>query len=290
MWWPAIKVPTKFKFTKPLKVQEKFCAMEVIVLKYVQLVCITFFMSGNVNCAQLMIDDKDMTNLKLSACVAECLDRQIANVSVNFDFASIWMAFTSLPSPEPQTVLRAMRQSIRSALRRAARRFQRIIRPVLSRLEAIINSGREWQRPRWKWKIHLFGYDSGDDESAFGSNRVHCEYLILSAPPCPIGRVRCWNFNCFNLKIKHRKLFARQSDVPLIELGNLTASESYNISAAVVSSKYKFNELGTQQHTTLNVNFVPDKVTGLTADEFYPIEGDAKRLQAVVEWTPVRRK
>lgn len=63
--------------------------MEVIVLKYVQLVCITFFMSGNVNCAQLMIDDKDMTNLKLSACVAECLDRQIANVSVNFDFASI---------------------------------------------------------------------------------------------------------------------------------------------------------------------------------------------------------
>lgn len=78
--------------------------------------------------------------------------------------------------------------------------------------------------------------------------------------------------------------------MPLIELGNLTASESYNISAAVVSSKYKFSELGTQQHTTLNVNFVPDKVTGLTADEFYPIEGDAKRLRAVVEWTPVRRE
>lgn len=63
--------------------------MEVIVLKYVQLVCLTFFMRNNVNCAQLMIDTKEMTNLKVSACVAECLDHQVGNVSVNFDFASI---------------------------------------------------------------------------------------------------------------------------------------------------------------------------------------------------------
>lgn len=63
--------------------------MEVIILKYVQLVCITFFMRSNVNCAQLMIDSKEQTNLKVSACVAECLDHQIADVSVNFDFVSI---------------------------------------------------------------------------------------------------------------------------------------------------------------------------------------------------------
>lgn len=78
--------------------------------------------------------------------------------------------------------------------------------------------------------------------------------------------------------------------MPLIELHDLKPSESYNVSAAVVSSKYEFSELGTQQHTTLNVNFVPDKVTGLTADEFYSIEGDGKRLRAVVEWKPVRRE
>lgn len=57
--------------------------MEVIVLKYVQLVCITFFMSSNVNCAQLMIDDKEMTNLKVSACVAECLVQNVTDVSVD---------------------------------------------------------------------------------------------------------------------------------------------------------------------------------------------------------------
>lgn len=63
--------------------------MQVIVLKYVQLVCITFFMRNNVNCAQLMIDTKEMTNLKVSACVASCLDQHVSSVSMDFDLESI---------------------------------------------------------------------------------------------------------------------------------------------------------------------------------------------------------
>lgn len=74
--------------------------MEVIVLKYVQLVCITLFMSNNVNCAQQMIDYKEMTNLKVAACLAKCLDQKVASVSVNFDFASIWMTIIPLSHPQ----------------------------------------------------------------------------------------------------------------------------------------------------------------------------------------------
>lgn len=59
--------------------------MEIIVLKYVQLVCLTFFMRNNINCAQLMIDTKEQTNLKVSACVAECLDLHVAYVSANLN-------------------------------------------------------------------------------------------------------------------------------------------------------------------------------------------------------------
>lgn len=91
-------------------------------------------------------------------------------------------------------------------------------------------------------------------------------------------------------QFKNPKNFARQSDTPLIELYDLTTSESYNVSATVVSSNYEFIDLGTQQHTTLNVDFKPDAVTEVTVDKFFPIEGDIDRLRAVVEWKPMRRE
>lgn len=53
--------------------------MEVIVLKYVQLVCITVFMRNN--CAQLMRQSEESHNLKVAACTADCLQSQINYVS-----------------------------------------------------------------------------------------------------------------------------------------------------------------------------------------------------------------
>lgn len=53
--------------------------MEVIVLKYVQIVCITIFMQGNANCAQLMSHSEEMSNLKVAACAAECLQLKTQN-------------------------------------------------------------------------------------------------------------------------------------------------------------------------------------------------------------------
>lgn len=78
--------------------------------------------------------------------------------------------------------------------------------------------------------------------------------------------------------------------MPLIELHDLKSSESYNVSATIVSSNYEYSELGTQQHTTLYANFVPDKVTEVTVGDFQSIEGDGQRLRAVVKWKPIRRE
>lgn len=55
--------------------------MEVIVLKYVQLVCITLFMKSSANCEQLMADSKDSSNIRISACAAECLNTNETFVS-----------------------------------------------------------------------------------------------------------------------------------------------------------------------------------------------------------------
>lgn len=53
----------------------------MIVLKYVQLVCITIFMKNNANCAQLMSQSEEMNNLKVAACAADCLNDNINYVS-----------------------------------------------------------------------------------------------------------------------------------------------------------------------------------------------------------------
>lgn len=74
--------------------------MEVIVLKYVQLVCITIFMRNNANCAQLMSNTEEMNNLKVTACAAECLHVAMNSVSLilpfvwnyKFDFSSSILA------------------------------------------------------------------------------------------------------------------------------------------------------------------------------------------------------
>lgn len=55
--------------------------MEVIIVKYVQLVCISIFMSGNSNCATVMSQSEEANNLKVSACAASCLNNVTNYVS-----------------------------------------------------------------------------------------------------------------------------------------------------------------------------------------------------------------
>lgn len=58
--------------------------MEVIILKYVQLVCITIFMKNNAECAQFMSRSEEINNLKVAACAANCLKLDVDYVSLIF--------------------------------------------------------------------------------------------------------------------------------------------------------------------------------------------------------------
>lgn len=57
--------------------------MQVIILKYVQLFCLTMFLSNNADCAELVIDTEVQKSYKVSACMASCLKDEI-NVSKNY--------------------------------------------------------------------------------------------------------------------------------------------------------------------------------------------------------------
>lgn len=60
--------------------------MEAIVIKYVQLVCLTIFMQGNADCAQMMGHSEEMNNLSVSACAASCLNTRANYVSNEFRY------------------------------------------------------------------------------------------------------------------------------------------------------------------------------------------------------------
>lgn len=83
-----------------------------------------------------------------------------------------------------------------------------------------------------------------------------------------------------------RDFFFVQFDEPLIELRDLNPSESYNISATIVSSNLDAYHLGTQIFTTLKSDYLPANVTEMWVEEYEPVDG--ARLSAVVGWNPAR--
>lgn len=85
-----------------------------------------------------------------------------------------------------------------------------------------------------------------------------------------------------------RDFFFVQFDEPLIELRDLEPSESYNISATIVSSNLDAYHLDTQIFTTLKSDYQPENLTEMWVEEFEPVEGDGTRLSAVVGWNPAR--
>lgn len=50
--------------------------MQVIILKYVQLFCLTIFLSNNANCAEMVIGNEVQKSYKVSACMANCLKEE----------------------------------------------------------------------------------------------------------------------------------------------------------------------------------------------------------------------
>ncbi|CRK86777.1 CLUMA_CG000609, isoform A [Clunio marinus] len=206
--------------------------MEVIVLKYVQLVCITIFMGNNANCAQLMIGTEQMNTLKVASCAARCL-KYGSNSNLNECYQSCANQTDSLND-------------------------------VISVDEPINASFRLYCRDSSRLLINIdIDYEDEDEKNIF----------LLTLQETKISFV-------------DRIVFI--SDEPLIELRDLVTSESYNISATIVSSANEVRFLGTQIFTTLKSDYKPEDVTDIWVEEYEAITGDGEHLNAVIGWNPAR--
>lgn len=79
-----------------------------------------------------------------------------------------------------------------------------------------------------------------------------------------------------------------QTNETFIEVSKLKPSESYNISATVISSDNRVYSLRTRIFTTLQTNYTPHNIVNITLKKFERDPHDDKRLNAHIEWQPAR--
>ena len=72
----------------------------------------------------------------------------------------------------------------------------------------------------------------------------------------------------------------------MIELHDLKLSQSYNISASIVSSSDDVRFLGTKKFTTLKPDYEPANVTDIWVEKQEAIPGDGEYVNVVIGWHP----
>lgn len=79
-----------------------------------------------------------------------------------------------------------------------------------------------------------------------------------------------------------------QADSPYIKIENLTESTTYNITATVVTSDYKYQHIANMGiYTTLETNFMPENITMDKISYKYDANRDnPKVLDLEIFWKP----
>ncbi|CAO1431629.1 unnamed protein product [Diamesa tonsa] len=211
--------------------------MQVIILKYVQLFCLTMFLSNNANCAELVIDNEVQKSYKVSACMALCLKDENKDLKSCYENCS-HMSEHLLPDLEYHAS-----EDIDAKFTLHCRDSSRLVFKI-NHTKGAKNDGQTF--------IYLIG--------------------ILET----------------RTRFVERQAYV--TNETFIEVSKLKPSESYNISATVISSDNRVYSLRTRIFTTLQTNYTPHNIVNITLKKFERDPHDDKRLNAHIEWQPARDK
>lgn len=58
--------------------------MEVIILKYVQLICVTMFFTNHANCDKIDMNNtqSDLNLFKTAGCIANCMENELVSFNM----------------------------------------------------------------------------------------------------------------------------------------------------------------------------------------------------------------
>ncbi|XP_065077728.1 tyrosine-protein kinase receptor torso-like [Ochlerotatus camptorhynchus] len=290
--------------------------MQVVVLKYVQVLCITVFFSNNINCDNLLLHNaqEDQHLYRIGSCAAECLvegnthsslklchtlctegtaERRsdlVQNTELTFNIRLICRDSTSLVVEIYQSEQHNTRKpnaflNTSNAIHHSDSKDSNHQRPK----KANHNNARREKRS-------IAGGDSNMnnryDGSAGNKSDIHSSTHDNDAGPKHMSSHAKQTRFVYLVKVQEsgKKLGDRtvyMSNASVIQMKDLTPNQQYNITATVLTSHREFVYVENKpQFKTLSEDYTPGNITKIDVIGFHINHHNHELLDAVVSWQP----
>lgn len=259
--------------------------MGAIVLKYVQLICVAFFMK-NTNCDDLL-GNEELSNVKVGLCMAECLKENQSNHTEVSQFIDVIQGIFKYLN----FFLQQMQDCYNDCVTSSSDRF---INFVTSDESAQFNL---YCRDSQQLTIKI-------DHNVTENSDEQFMYMLKVKESTGKFADRLYAFVSFFfiiiLKIEFKfqiilNLIYKQSDEKLINVNtvdDLQETLSYDITAYIISSlNSTVQKLEMKQFTTLMADYKPEDVTVINPKEwreYFDHECGKMRLNFTFTWEPER--
>lgn len=298
--------------------------MQVIILKYVQVLCITVFFSNNINCDKLLLhnEQEDQHLYRIGSCAAQCLAEQnttkvqsleschklcsegaaekglslVQGSELNFNIRLICRGSNSLVIEVQQSPVESV-EGNSSVTQRAPKKFdkglinQLVDNPSPSESKDIGRKNVSLDRNRRsiadnKNKAHNNATGISEKESVVQSELDQENRSNASSREIPATRY------IFLIKVQEsgQELGDRivyMSNASIVKIENLAPNKQYNVTATVLSSNHEyFYADKRQQFKTLPLDYTPGNITTVDVVSFSTNRRNNSLLDAIVTWVP----
>lgn len=278
--------------------------MHVIILKYVQVLCITVFFSNNVNCDKLLLhnNQEDQHLYRIGSCAAQCMAKQ--NASTEQSLESCYKLCSEGTAEQESTLVQGsdLDFNINLICRDSTSMVIGIEQPQDGTVEGKPNSRvlqrdpktrphtainrladipiRRWTQEdaeRFSTKVRRSISNSKgqlnnrNDSDVSHKGAKHYIYLIkVQESGTDLG-----------------DRIVYMSNASIIRVEDLAPNKQYNITATVLSSSGEYFYVDSkQQFKTLPMAYTPGSVTELKISDFNTSRRNSSLLEAVVSWKP----
>ncbi|XP_055529972.1 tyrosine-protein kinase receptor torso-like [Wyeomyia smithii] len=294
--------------------------MQVIILKYVQVLCITVFFSNNINCDKLLLhnEQEDQHLYRTGSCAAQCLTEQSTTKVQSLE--SCYKLCSESPVEKGRTLVQGAGLSFHIKL--ICRDSNSLVIQIYQSQgeEVKLNSSVIQNDPKKSNKSNKNRIE--DSVSSFGSKDIggkntartrrsisaNKNYTNNDAVGFVIGdnvtEDEFYNRNksdanrksgtryIFLIKIQESgKEFSDRivylSNTSMVNIEDLAPNKQYNITATVLSSNHEYFYVDRkQQFKTLPLDYVPGKIYTVNVVSFNTNRLNSRRLDATVAWKP----
>ncbi|XP_021699627.1 tyrosine-protein kinase receptor torso isoform X1 [Aedes aegypti] len=297
--------------------------MQVIILKYVQVLCITVFFSNNINCDKLLVhnEHEDQQLYRIASCAAQCLAEGGSHKSLGLCYklcseGKIELESELVQNSELDFSIQLICRDSTSLVIEINR--DQLQKPPKSSTSSNTSNGIHQYDPKAKRpgnrdssyghlqrsKRSIARSDSSlqnryENISGSRNENYHTDHLSSHDRNPGLGR------NAPHAKPTHYVYLIKvqesghelgdrtvyMTNASIVKIENLMPNKRYNITATVLTSNREYVYVGERpQFRTLSDDYTPGNITKIDIIDFRTNNQDSEKLDALVTWQPAPDK